>query len=161
MDTEEILDTEEVEEEENDTPEEEENSERTFTQAEVNQLIEARLARERKKTVNNNRIKTLTNERDSARSALRAKEEELETLHRERTLTSMGVAQDDVEYYAFKIGKLVTDEKSFEDAAKEFFKDGKNKVRVVDTGASMGSAGGRPPKSNEDIMNGLIRSAKK
>lgn len=156
METDEILD---IEEETEETPEVEE--ERTFTQTEVNQLIEARLARERKKTVNSNRIKTLTEERDNARSALREKEDELESLHRERTLTSMGVAQEDVEYYAFKIGKLVTDDKTFEDAAKEFFKDKKNTVRVVDTGASLGSNGGRPPKNSNDIMNGFIRSAKK
>lgn len=158
---EEIL-NDQIEEEEVDTPEEEEaEGEHLFTQEEVNQLIEARLSRERKKSQANSRIKTLTTERDTARRELAAKEAELEQHHREVFLQSLGVPAEDTDYYAFKIGKLVTDETTFEDAAKEYFKDGRGTVRVVNTGANINGGKAKPSGSTNDIMNNLIKGVHK
>lgn len=155
------LDTEiDVEEEEVDEEPEEERDEPRYTQAQVDQIVEARLARERKKAAAGSRIKTLKTERDTARTTLAEREAEIEVLKRERYLISLGVSPEDVEYYAFSIGKEVDEDHTFEDIAKDRAKNGKFSVRV-DTGASVSGSGGRKEKNSNDTMNELIRKARK
>lgn len=155
------LDTEvDVEDEVDEETEEPEEDEPRYTQAQVNQIVEQRLARERKKAVQGSRIKTLRTERDSARQTLAEKEAELEGIKRERYLISLGVNPEDAEYYAYSIGKEVDEDHTFEDIAKERAKNGKFVVRV-DTGASVSGRGGKKEKSSNDAMNELIRGARK
>lgn len=52
-------------------------------------------------------ISNLTNERDSAKNELSTVKAELEAMKREKFLLSKGINADDVDYYAFKIGKNV------------------------------------------------------
>ena len=64
-------------------------------------------------------------ERDGAeelQAELSKARERVTQLERERTLLSQGVPEEDLDYYVFKIGKLVSDEKDFDTAAREFLK---------------------------------------
>lgn len=149
--------------------------EKTFTQADVDTLIQKRLDRERKKypteeelsafrswketqQTDRDTITTLTSERDTARSDLADAKARLEQYEREKFLASKGVPTDDLDYFVFKIGKLVTDKKSFESAAEEFLKDNvPNKVRI-DMTAPLDR--GKPAATTaNDAMNALIRGA--
>lgn len=150
--------------------------EKTFTQADVDALIQKRLDRERKKMpsedeltafrawresqqTEQDRWNTLANERDTAQSQLSAVQAELEQQKREKLLLSKGVSIDDVDYYAFKIGKLVTDSVSFEQAAEQFLAERKPGTVRVDFSAPVG--GGDKPRTANERMNALIRGALK
>lgn len=146
--------------------------EKTFTQSEVDNLISKRLERERKKypseeeltafrgwrdsqQTEQQRMQTVTQERDTARTDLAAALAKVEQYEREKLLLSKGVAADDVDYYAFKIGKLVSDSKTFEQAAEEFLKEKKPTVRV-DMAANLSGSSAQTPNEK---MNALIRGA--
>ena len=150
--------------------------EKTFTQAEVDTLIGKRLAKAMKgmpdeteltafrawkenQQTEQDRVNTLTSERDTARTQLTAVQAELEQFKREKLLLSKGVPANDVDYYAFKIGKLVTDKKTFEQAAEEYLKESTPKGVRVDMSAQLG--GGGTSKTANEQMNALIRGALK
>ena len=150
--------------------------EKTFTQAEVDTLIGKRLAKAMKgmpdeteltafrawkenQHTEQDRVNTLTSERDTARTQLTAAQAELEQYKREKLLLSKGVPANDVDYYAFKIGKLVTESKTFEQAAEDFFKENNTGKVHVDLGAPLG--GGSLNKTANEQMNALIRGALK
>lgn len=150
-----------------------ENHEKTFTQAELDNIVNNRLAREREKMPSadelnafrawkdsqqseEDRRKALEKERDDAKTGLAAAKTELEQMKREKTLLNKGVPAEDVDYYAFKIGKLVTDAKPFDKAAEEFFKDNPLKKPKIDLSAPVGGGNGGKV-STSDFMNALIR----
>lgn len=150
--------------------------EKTFTQAEVDTIIGKRLAKAMKgmpdeaeltafrawkenQQTEQERVNTLTTERDTARTQLTAAQAELEQYKREKLLLSKGVPANDVDYYAFKIGKLVNDSKTFEQAAEDFFKENNTGKVHVDLGAPLG--GGSLNKTANEQMNALIRGALK
>ena len=93
------------------------------------------------------------------RAALSRAEERVTQLERERALLSQGVPEEDLDYYMFKIGKLVIGEKDFNTAAKEFLKQHGTAHRAPaprSTGASLaGRASG--PRSTNDTMNRILR----
>ena len=65
-----------------------------------------------------------------------------------------------MEFVAFKIGKLVTDKKTFEQAAEEYLKDNPPAGAVrMSTGGGV-TGGENPPKNGNDVMNALIRGAR-
>ena len=104
---------------------------------------------------------TGTEDRNGAeelRAELSRTKERVTQLERERTLLSQGVPEEDLDYYVFKIGKLVSEEKDFEAAAKEFLKQRAADRRAAprSTGASLS---GRPssPRSTNDTMNRILR----
>ena len=80
-------------------------------------------------------------------------------LERERTLLSQGVPEEDLDYYVFKIGKLVSDEKDFDTAAKEFLKQRASERRAAAPRSTGASLSGRPsrPRSTNDTMNRILR----
>ena len=82
-------------------------------------------------------------------------------LERERTLLSQGVPEEDLDYYVFKIGKLVSEEKDFETAAKEFLKQRASDRRAAAPRSTGASLSGRPsrPRSTNDTMNRILRGA--
>ena len=150
--------------------------EKTFTQAEVDTLIGRRLAKAMKgmpdeaeltefrawkenQQSEQDRVNTLTSERDTARTQLTAAQAEIEQYKREKLLLSKGVPANDVDYYAFKIGKMVTDSKTFEQAAEDFFKENTTGKVQVDLGAPLG--GNSLQKTANEQMNALIRGALK
>lgn len=149
------------------------SAERTFTQSEVDTIVGRRVARAMKdmpgadelsrfraweatQQTQQNTINTLTQERDTNAAALATAQAELEQMKRERVLLAKGVSAEDVEYYAFKIGKLVTKELTFEAAAEQFFAENKPRGTVrVNMTAPVG--GGQGTKTENETMNALIR----
>lgn len=161
------------------TPAPEPAPERTFTQAEVDSMVNRRLAKAMKgmpgeeeltafrawkegQQTEQEKWDTLTRERDESRTALTAAQEELEQYRREKLLLGRGVSPDDVDYYAFKIGKLVTEDTDFETAAEQYLKDHAPKepekpagtVRV-DLGGPLG--GGGAAVGLNDRINNMLR----
>ena len=81
----------------------------------------------------------------------------LTQLERERELLRQGVPEEDLDYYVFRIGKLVTDEKDFRTAAGEYLKQNRTKHGAgLSTGASLMGRASRPQTVN-DVMNKLLR----
>lgn len=141
---------------------------RSFTQEQLDAII----ARERTKATKglftpeqmaakDNSIATLTTERDDAKAENARLQAELDGYKNEKLLLSKGIPADMVDFYAFKIGKLVTDKKTFEQAAEEYIKDNPpaNTVRVS-TGGGLNGASSSTPKNPNEIMNAIFRSAK-
>ena len=154
--------------------------EKTFTQEEVDTIVSQRLARERQGQLTPEEVQeyrtmkaaqqqhsdsaqqlaSMTTERDNLQTALAKANAENEAMKRERYLQSKGVSADDLDYYAFKIGKQVTADKNFEAAADEYLKDhNKESNTRVDLGGGL-SGSNSAAKANK-IMNDLIRSARK
>lgn len=107
-------------------------------------------------------ISTLTTERDTERAEKAKLQEQLDALKHEKFLAGKGVPADALEFYAFKIGKLVTDKKSFEEAATEYLKDNPPAGTVrMSTGGGVGGNGGNQPPNSSEVMNALIRGATK
>ena len=77
-------------------------------------------------------------------------------LERERWLLSQGVPEEDLDYYAFKIGSLVTSEKDFAAAAKDYLRDRRLRSGGISTAAALGGRISKAPGVNE-TMNRLIR----
>lgn len=149
-------------------PQQQNSGLRTFTQEQLDAII----ARERSKATKgwftaeqmaekDMSISSLTTERDNARNELATTKAELDALKNEKFLAGKGVPSEMLEFYAFKIGKLVTDKKTFEQAAEEYLKDNPpaGTVRMSTGGGVQGNSGGKPQTSNEK-MNAIFRSAK-
>lgn len=153
-------------------------AEKTFTQAEVDTIVAKRLAKAQKgmpgdeeltafrawkdsQQTEQQKWDALKMERDTAKTELTAAQAKIEQYEREKVLLGKGVSADDVDYYAFKIGKLVTEGKTFEQAAAEYFANNQPKGTVrVDLGGSL-QQGGRAQATANDTMNALIRGARK
>lgn len=149
--------------------------EKTFTQAELDATVAARLARERKKypaddelsafrtwkdsqETEQTRWSKLTEEREETSKQLSATAAELEQARRELYVLKKGVKPDDADFYAFKAGKMVTDKIPFEQAVDELLKDKQFGMTVSLTAPTGGGQGG---VSDKDRMNALLRSARK
>lgn len=87
--------------------------------------------------------------------------QELQQHKNEKTLLGMKVRQEDLDYVAFKVGKLVTDKKDFQTAAAEFLKENPRYTNQstyrISTG-SEGQQGGSAQTANEQV-NEAIREA--
>ena len=146
--------------------------ERTFTQAEVDTIVQNRLDRERKnlpskdeltafrnwrasQQTEEERVNGIIEERDGNAAALREANAKVEQFERERLLLSKGVPMEDVEYYAFKIGKLVTETQDFAKSVEVFFKDNAQQRARIDM---TGGMNGKPAeKTANQSMNDWIR----
>lgn len=151
--------------------------EKAYTQAELDSIVGKRIAKAMKgmpseaelsdyrswkesQQTERERWDALTRERDESRAALSEAWTKVEQYEREKFLLSKGVPADDVDYYAFKIGKLVTDATDFEKAAIQFLQDNPPAGTVrVDLTAPLG--GGAPAPTENETMNRLIREARK
>ena len=146
--------------------------EKTFTQADVDALIQKRLDRERRKypsedelsafrswkesqQTEQDRLNTLTKERDESRTALTAAQAELEQLKREKYVLSKGLSGDEAEFIAFKAAKMVDDKTTFEQAVDVLTAD--RKKTTFDWTAPVGE--GSKKAGANDAMNALIRGA--
>lgn len=149
--------------------------EKTFTQADVDDLIKKRLDRERKKypseeeltsfrswketkQTEQERLNNLAKERDESRTALSAVQSELEQMKRERYVFSKGLTGEEAEFIAFKASKMVNDSTTFEQAVDALTAD-RQKKATFDWSAPVGS-GSKEPGVN-GTMNALIRGAVK
>jgi hypothetical protein len=98
---------------------------------------------------------------EELRAELSRTRERVTQLERERSLLTQGVPEEDLDYYVFKIGKLVSEEKDFEAAAKEFLKQRASERRAAAPRSTGASLAGRPssPRSTNDTMNRILRGA--
>ena len=96
---------------------------------------------------------------EELRAELSRTRERVTQLERERSLLTQGVPEEDLDYYVFKIGKLVSEEKDFEEAAKEFLKQRASERRAAAPRSTGASLSGRPssPRSTNDTMNRILR----
>lgn len=146
--------------------------EKLFTQADIDRIVEKRLERvtrdmptkDELKAYNDwkanqqteaDKLKNAQLERDTEKAARLAAEAKVTQYEREKFLTSKGVTADELEFFCFKIGQLVTDKVDFETAAEKFLKERKPAVRV-DMSARVGANGGADTGGNA-AMNALIR----
>ena len=157
----------------------EQQQEKTFTQAELDAIVGRRVAKATKdmptaeelaafrawkdsQQTEQQRMNTITQERDTARNDLAAANARLKQYERERYMIGQGVPAEDADYYVFKAAKLVSDTKTFEQAAAEVISARKpqtqNTVRV-DFGGPL--SGNSPKNTANDTMNALIRGARK
>ena len=107
--------------------------EKTFTQADVDKLIQTRLDRERKKYPSEEEITAYRTWKDSqqteqerqakqakdladSKAALSASQAEVEQLRRDKYVLSKGLTGEDAEFVAFKAMKMVNDKTTFEQA---------------------------------------------
>lgn len=153
------------------------SKEKTFTQSELDTIVAKRLAKAQRGMPSDEELTAfrawkdsqqteqqkwdaMKAERDTAKTELTAAQAKIEQYEREKLLIGKGVSLEDVDYYAFKIGKLVTDKKNFEQAATEYFSENKPRGSVlVDFGGSL--SGGSTKNTPNEAMNALIRGARK
>jgi len=147
-------------------------TEATFTQADVDRIVSQRLARERQNLPSQeeltgyrnwkatqqteaDKISEISKERDTAKAELATANGKIAQFEREKLLASKGVAAEDIDYYCFKIGQMVTDGKDFNACAEEYLKDKKPSRAKVDMGGSLGGAAKK--MTPNETMNALIR----
>lgn len=88
---------------------------------------------------------------------------QLEQMKNERTLTSKGVKEEDLDYVMFKVNKLVDDKIDFQKAAEKFLKEnprfaGAGTYRVsTSTNTSEPGTGGNTNSSINDAIRAAVR----
>lgn len=147
---------------------------KTFTQADVDKLIQTRLERERKKYPSEEEITAYRTWKDSqqteqerqakrdkeladSKSALSAAQSELEQVKRDKYVLSKGLIGDDAEFIAFKALKMVDDKTTFEQAVDKLTEN-RQKVKFDWTAPA---GGGEKKTDTNAAMNSLIRGALK
>lgn len=149
--------------------------EKTFTQADVDALIQKRLERERKKFPNDEemtayrawkdsqqteqeRWNKLQGERDTLSGKLTAAEGERDNLKRELYVLKKGLSGEEAEFIAFKAGKMVDDNTTFEQAVDALTAE--RRKTTFDWTAPVGGGASKDNTEN-NVMNALIRGALK
>lgn len=147
--------------------------EKTFSQADVDKMIQSRLERERKKMpsedelaafrtwkdsqqTEQDRMNNITRERDTAVNDLAVANSKIEQLEHERYVASKGFTGDEAEFIAFKAAKMVNDKTSFEQAVDALTQERRPKT-TFDWTASVGD--GNQKSAPNAAMNALIRGA--
>lgn len=154
-------------------------AEKTFTQAEVNELISREKARavakatkgvptseeigeyrawKQTQEAERTAVDTLQRERDGYRDKLAAAEAELEQLRREKYVLSKGFKGEEAEFVVFKAAKSVSKDVSFEQAVDSMTPENGNVT--FDWTAPLGSGTVNNDSTNAK-MNALIRGARK
>ena len=148
--------------------------EKTFTQADVDKLIQTRLERERKKYPSEEEITAYRTWKDGqqteqerqakqakdladSKAALTASQAEVEQLRRDKYVLSKGLTGEDAEFIAFKAMKMVNDKTTFEQAVDALTAN--RKKATFDWTAPAG--GGTKENTANQQMNALIRGALK
>ena len=148
--------------------------EKTFTQADVDKMIQSRLDRERKKYPSEEEITAYRTWKDSqqteqerqakqakeladSKAALTASQAEVEQLRRDKYVLSKGLTGEDAEFIAFKAMKMVNDKTTFEQAVDALTAN--RKKATFDWTAPAG--GGTKENTANQQMNALIRGALK
>lgn len=148
---------------------------KTFTQEEVDAIVGKRLAMAMKgvpskeelsaynswkenQTVEQERWNNLTKERDTANGKVTSLTAELEQAKRDNYILSKGLSGEDAEFIAFKAAKMVNAKTTFEAAVDQLIASREQKPKF-DWTAPVG--GGKPGTAVNDLMNNLIRGARK
>lgn len=145
----------------------EEQEERTFTQAEVDALINKRIGRMKKDMPSDEEIKAYREwkkaqtpeQKSTTQDELDDALAEMEMTRRENYLLRKGADPEDVDYLVYRISKSMDGDEDFDEAADKYFKDHKKDSAVrMDTGARLS---GNVKKNPHEAMNELIRNARK
>ena len=148
--------------------------EKTFTQADVDKMIQSRLDRERKKYPSEGGVTAYRAWKDSqqteqerqakqakdladSKAALTASQAEVEQLRRDKYVLSKGLTGEDAEFIAFKAMKKINDKTTFEQAVDALTAN--RKKATFDWTAPAG--GGAKENTANQQMNALIRGAMK
>ena len=148
--------------------------EKTFSQADVDKMIQSRLDRERKKYPSEEEITAYRTWKDSqqteqerqakqakdladSKAALTASQAEVEQLRRDKYVLSKGLAGEDAEFIAFKAMKMVNDKTTFEQAVDALTAN--RKKATFDWTAPAG--GGNKETNVNSVMNALIRGGRR
>ena len=148
--------------------------EKTFTQADVDKMIQSRLDRERKKYPSEEEITAYRAWKDSqqteqerqakqakdladSKAALTALQAEAEQLKRDKYVLSKGLTGEDAEFIAFKAAKMVNDKTTFEQAVDALTAN--RKKATFDWTAPAG--GGNKETNVNSVMNALIRGGRR
>lgn len=148
--------------------------EKTFSQADVDKMIQSRLDRERKKYPSEEEITAYRTWKDSqqteqerqakqakdladSKAALTALQAEAEQLKRDKYVLSKGLTGEDAEFIAFKAAKMVNDKTTFEQAVDALTAN--RKKATFDWAAPAG--GGNKETNVNSVMNALIRGGRR
>ena len=148
--------------------------EKTFTQADVDKMIQTRLDRERRKYPSEEEITAYRTWKDSqqteqerqakqakdladSKAALTALQAEAEQLKRDKYVLSKGLTGEDAEFIAFKAMKMVNDKTTFEQAVDALTAN--RKKATFDWTAPAG--GGNKETNVNSVMNALIRGGRR
>lgn len=148
--------------------------EQTFTQADVDRMIQQRLDRERKKYPSDEELTAFNTwkansqteqqrqaqrEKDltKAQNDLAAANTELEQLKREKYVLSKGLSGEKAEFISFKASKLVDEKTTFEQAVDKLTE---NRQKVTFDWTAQAGSGSKETAVNA-AMNQLIRGALK
>ena len=142
-------------------------AEKTFTQEELDKIVQDRLDREKKKMPSKEELKAFKDWQESQKTAeqKRAEKEaeyqktlnELNTLKQTNAVLSAGVNKDDADYVLFKVSKM---EGEFEENLAKFLKDNPKYLKQ-ELETTEPKATGAPVKSissNNDGVLGILAS---
>ena len=142
-------------------------AEKTFTQEELNKIVQERLDKEKKKMPSKEELKAFKDWQESQKTAEQKQAEkdaeyqktlnELNTLKQTNAVLSAGVNKDDADYVLFKVSKM---EGEFEENLAKFLKDNPKYLKQ-ELETTEPKATGAPVKSissNNDGVLGILAS---
>lgn len=148
------------------TNQNEEQAEKTFTQEELNKIVQERLDKEKKKMPSKEELKAFKDWQESQKTAEQKQAEkdaeyrktldELNTLKQTNAVLSAGVNKDDADYVLFKVSKM---EGEFEENLAKFLKDNpKYLEKELETEQKATGAPVRTINSKNDGVLGILAS---
>ena len=144
----------------------EEQAEKTFTQEELNKIIQDRLEKEKKKMPSKEEMKAFKDWQESQKTAEQKQAEkdaeyqktldELNTLKQTNAVLEAGVNKDDADYVLFKVSKM---EGEFEENLAKFLKDNPKYLKQeLETEPKATGAPVRTISSKNDGVLGILAS---
>lgn len=141
-------------------------AEKTFTQEELDKIVQDRLDREKKKMPSKEELKAFKDWQESQKTAEQKQAEkdaeyqkaidELNNLKQTNAVLSVGVNKDDADYVLFKVGKM---EGEFEENLAKFLKDNPKYLKQeLETGQKATGAPVRTISSKNDGVLGILAS---
>lgn len=136
-------------------------AEKTFTQEELNKIVQERLDKEKKKMPSKEDLKAFKDWKESQKTAEEKQAEkeaeyqrtlnELNTLKQTNAVLEAGVNKDDADYVLFKVSKM---EGEFEENLTKFLKDNPKYLKQVET--TEAKATGTSVKSISSKNDGVL-----
>lgn len=148
------------------TEKNEEQAEKTFTQEELNKIVQERLDKEKKKMPSKEELKAFKDWQESQKTAEQKQAEkdaeyqktlnELNTLKQTNAILEAGVNKDDADYVLFKVSKM---EGEFDENLAKFLKDNpKYLEKELTTEPKATGAPVRTMSSKNDGVLGILAS---
>ncbi len=99
-----------------------------------------------------------TEELEQLRADLESANSEIVRLQNERYLLSRGVSEEDLDYYAFKIGQTEGAKDDFKKAARDYLKAHPIRRVTVNSGAELSGSRKSKAQTPSELMNSLLRN---